>query len=57
MAVARLGFKRRATAVLKSNLIPSIEFGTAVARRLKRAKGILQFSPASDSKRDNKPVI
>ena len=33
----RLGFKRRATAVLKSNLIRSIEFGTAVARRLKRA--------------------
>ena len=37
-AVARLGFKRRATAVLKSNLILSIEFGTAVARRLKRAE-------------------
>ena len=36
-AVARLGFKRRATAVLKSNLIRSIEFGTAVAQRLKRA--------------------
>ena len=35
--VARLGFKRRATAVLKSNLIRSIEFGTAEARRLKRA--------------------
>ena len=33
--VARLGFKHRATAVLKSNLIPSIEFGTAVARHLK----------------------
>ena len=32
--VARLGFRRRTTAVLKSN---SIEFGTAVARRLKRA--------------------
>ena len=32
MAVARLGFKRRATAVLKSNLIPSIEFRTAVAQ-------------------------
>ena len=30
--VARLGFKRRATAVLKSNLIRSIEFGKAVAR-------------------------
>ena len=28
--VARLGFKRRATAVLKSNLIRSVEFGTAV---------------------------
>ena len=37
-AVARLGFKRRATAVLKSNLIRSIEFGTAVARRLKPAQ-------------------
>ena len=35
--VARLGFKRRATAVLKSNLIRSIEFDTAVARRLKLA--------------------
>ena len=35
--VARLGFKRRATAVLKSNLIRSIEFGKAVARLLKRA--------------------
>ena len=34
-AVARLGFKRRATAVLKSNLIRSTEFGTAVALRLK----------------------
>ena len=33
--VARLVFKRRGTAVLKSNLIPSIEFGTTVARRLK----------------------
>ena len=30
-AVAQLGFKRRAIAVLKSNLIRSIEFGTAVA--------------------------
>ena len=29
-ALARLGFKRRATAMLKSNLIQSIEFGTAV---------------------------
>ena len=35
--VARLGFKRRATAVLKSNLIRSIDFGTAEVRRLKRA--------------------
>ena len=34
---ARLGFKCRATVVLKSNLIRSTEFGTAVARRLKRA--------------------
>ena len=39
-AVARLGFKRRTTAVLKSNLIRSIEFDTAVARRLKRALAI-----------------
>ena len=36
-AVARLGFTRHTTAVLKSNLIQSIEFGTAVARRLKQA--------------------
>ena len=36
-AVARLGFKRRASALLNSNLIRSIEFGTAVAPRLKRA--------------------
>ena len=36
-AVARLVFKRRATAVLKSNLIRLTEFATAVARRLKRA--------------------
>ena len=35
--VARLGFKRRATAVLKSDLIRSAEFGTALARSLKRA--------------------
>ena len=35
--VVRFGFKRRATAELKSNFIRSIEFGTAVARRLKRA--------------------
>ena len=34
-AVARLGFKPRATTVLKSNLIRSIQFGPAVARRLK----------------------
>ena len=31
MKVARLGFKRRATAVLKSHLIPSIEFGRHVS--------------------------
>ena len=43
-AVARLGFKRRATAVLKSNLIRSIEFGTAVARRLKRASSANEHS-------------
>ena len=36
-SVARLGFKRRTTAVIKSNLIRSIKFDTAVARRLKRA--------------------
>ena len=42
-AVARLDFKRRTTAVLKSNLIRSIEFGTAVARRLKRAYAILEI--------------
>ena len=36
-AVARLGFKRRATAVVKLNLIRSIELGKAVALRLKRA--------------------
>ena len=36
-AEARLGFKSRATAMLKSNLIRSIEFGTAEAQRLKRA--------------------
>ena len=36
-AVARLGFKRRATAVLKWNFIQSIELCTAVARRLKQA--------------------
>ena len=35
--VERLGFKRRATAVPRSNLILSVEFDTAVARRLKRA--------------------
>ena len=45
MAVARLGFKRRATAVLNSNLIRSIEFGPAVARRLKRAL-VCTFEPA-----------
>ena len=39
-AVARLGFKRRATALLKSNLIRSTGFDPAVARRLKR---ILDF--------------
>ena len=38
MVVARLGFRRRASAVLKSNLIRSIELDTAVARRLKQAK-------------------
>ena len=38
-AVARLGFKRRATAVLKSNLIWSVEFGVTVAQRLKWVLG------------------
>ena len=36
-AAARRLKPSRATAVLKPNLIRSIEFGTAVARRLKRA--------------------
>ena len=46
--VARLGFKRCATAVLKSNLIRSIAFGTAVARRLKQALPLaLQFALTS----------
>ena len=36
-AVTQLGFKYRATVVLKSNLIRSIEFGSAVTRRLKQA--------------------
>ena len=42
-AVARLGFKRRAAVVLKSNLIRSIQFGTAVARPLKRALAYLDI--------------
>ena len=52
-AVARLGFKRRTTAVLKSNLILSIAFSTAVARRLKQALPLaLQFAlPSSHVKR------
>ena len=46
--VAGLGFKRRTTAVLKSNLIRSIAFGTAVARRLKQALPLaLQFALTS----------
>ena len=36
MAIARPLKPGRATAELKSNLIRSLEFGTAVARRLKR---------------------
>ena len=36
-ASSTTGFKRRATAVLKSNLLRSIDFGTAEVRRLKRA--------------------
>ena len=40
-AVTRLGFKHCTTAVLKSNLIQSIEFSMAVARRLKRALYII----------------
>ena len=39
--VARLRFKRRATAVLKSNLIRWIYSGTAVARRSGRLKRAL----------------
>lgn len=34
--VVRTGFKSRPSAVLKSNLIRSIEFDTAVARRMKQ---------------------
>ena len=49
-AVARLGFKRRTTAVLKSNLIRTIEFDTAVARRLKRALAIFPLFISSYSK-------
>ena len=48
--VVRLGFKRRATAELKSNLIRSIEFGTAVARRLKRLKTQPQTSKTSEQR-------
>ena len=44
-----VSLKRRATAVLKSNLIRSIEFGTAVARRLKRPKTQSQTSKTSES--------
>ena len=36
MAVAQLGFKCHTIAVPKSNLMQLIEFGTAVARHLKR---------------------
>ena len=42
--VARLGFKRRTTAVLKANLIWSIEFGTAVARCVKQALYIINVA-------------
>ena len=38
MEVARFVFRRRTLAVVKSNLIRSIELDTAVARRLKQAK-------------------
>ena len=41
-AVAQLGFKRHATAVLKSNLIRSVELSTAVAQCLKRALFLLE---------------
>ena len=37
--VSKLGFKRRPAALLKSNSIKSIEFGTVVARRLKQRMG------------------
>ena len=65
-AVARLGFKRRATAVLKWNLIRSIEFGTAVARRLKRALDLVSgqltsscylYSPPQYSELDSLSTI
>ena len=42
-AVAQLGFKRHTTAMLKSNLIQSIEIGTAVARCLKSALGFYMY--------------
>ena len=65
-AVARLGFKRRATAVLKWNLIRSIEFGTAVARRLKQALDLVPgqlisscylYSPSQCSELDSLSTI
>ena len=60
-AVARLGFKRRATAVLKSNLIRSIEFGTAVARRLKRNliawRSFVALAFHQDKRIDNKTTF
>ena len=58
-AVARLGFKRRATAVQKSNLIRSIEFGTAAARRLKQALVSFKEQPHGSGSRgvDTKTAI
>ena len=48
-ALARLGFKRRATAVLKSNfVIRSIQFGTAIARRLKPINMLIANMAMSD---------
>ena len=43
--VARPGFKWRATAVSKRNLIRSTEFDSAVARRLKRTEVTEQRRP------------
>ena len=62
-ALVRLAFKCRATAVLKSNLIRSIEFGTAVAQCLKRGQDnrqmrlILQKNEATFNRGLNKLTL